>query len=85
MHLIYKEDNIALLFYFLYKSFTTALELSSELSTCNKCGKVEEVKLLILNMERHISANYPLCDTLGNGWFTNARFAYKAWVVLLTS
>ena len=85
MHLVDKEDNIALLFYFLYKSFTTALKLSSELSACNKCGKVEEVKLLILDMERHISGNYPLCDTLGNGCFTNARFAYKAWVVLLTS
>lgn len=85
MHLVDKEDNVALLFYFLYKSFTTALELSSELSACNKCGKVEEVKLLILDMERHISANYPLCDALGNGCFTNARFAYKAWVVLLTS
>lgn len=85
MHLVYKEDNIALLFDLFHKTFATALKLSSELSACNKCGKVEEVKLLILDMKRHISANYPLCDTLGNGCFTNARFAYKAWVVLLTS
>ena len=56
----------------------------------DKLGKIdnhkqEPWKAPLPQFIEHISANYPLCDTLGNGCFTNARFAYKAWVVLLTS
>lgn len=47
MHLVDKQDYIALFFDLVYQTLYSALKLASELSACDKGGEVEQVYLLL--------------------------------------
>ena len=85
MHLIYEEYDIALALYLVYETLNAALELSAELCSRNKSGKVEKVYLLIRKIERNVSIVYTLSDTLSNGSFTYTGFTDEAGVILCTA
>ena len=81
MHLVDEDDDIAEVLDLFDKRFDTALELSAELCPRNERGKVEQIKLLALQTERHIAGNESLGDTFGDGGLTYAGFTYKAGIV----
>ena len=85
MHLIDKEDYISLTLYLINESLYTALELTSELSSCNEGSQVKEVDFLVSEVERNISLIYPLSDTLCYSGLADTGFTDKAWIVLLSS
>ncbi len=82
MHLIDKQDYIALFFDLVYKTLYTALELTSELSAGDKSGEVEQVYLLFGELRGNFAVGYTQGKSLGYSGLADAGFADKAGVVL---
>ena len=85
MYLVNEKDNVALGLHLVNKTFHTALKLTSELSSCNKSGKIKEKYFLVSKLEGHLSCCDFLRKSLGNGSLTNTGFADKAGIVLLSA
>ena len=82
MHLVDKEDNVALCLNLLDKTLYSALKLTSELSACNKRGKVEKLNLFVGKLCGNLSIRNPESQTLCDSGFTDARLTDKAGIVL---
>ena len=82
MHLVDKQDYIALFFDLVYQTLYSALKLASELSACDKGGKVEQVYLLFGELRGDIAVDYTQSESLGYGCFADAGLAYEAGVIL---
>ena len=82
MHLIDEQDYIALFFDLVYKTLYTALELTSELSTGDKSGEVEQVYFLFGELRGNFAIGYTQGKSLGYSGLADAGFADKAGVVL---
>ena len=85
MHLIDKQDYIALFFDLVYKTLYTALELASELSAGDKSGEVEQVYLFFGELRGNFAVCYTQGKSLGYSGLADAGFADKAGVVLCFS
>ena len=85
MNLVDKENYVTGILYLFDKRLYTALELTSELRTCYKCGKVEHIKLLALKSERNIAVSELLCDALCYSGLTYTGLADDTGVVLGTA
>ena len=82
MELIDNEDDILFSDSFIYNALDTALEHTSELSTCDHSGKVELPYLHIKELSRNLTV-YDLCSkTLSYGSLTYARCTDQYGVVL---
>ena len=82
MYLVDEQDYIALTLYLVHKALYSALELSTELSTGHKCGKVQKVYLLVGKVEGNVPGVDALCDALSDSGLANAGLTDKAGVVL---
>ena len=82
MKLIDEEDDSAVAFFdFVQNSFQALLKFASELCTCNKRTHIKTEHGLVLQSFRYVAAHDTLCESLGDGGFTYARFADKYGVV----
>ena len=82
MQLINKKNYVAFALYLVNKTFYPAFKLTAELRSGDKCGKVKQPKLLIRKLCGNVARRNALGNSLCNGGFANARFAYKAGVIL---
>ena len=85
VHLVYDEDNIALLAYLLDQTLHAALKLAAELRTRDKRGEVEQEHLLILKLIGDVAHRDALRKPLCYSRFADARLADKAGVILLAA
>ena len=82
MKLVDKENYSALgLPYLLKHGFESLLKLPSVLCAGNQRSHIERKDASVLQIVGNVALNYPLCKSLGNSCFTNARLTYEAGVV----
>ena len=83
MNLVDEEDNLALrLYYAVDYALQSLLKLTLILGTSHEGTHVEGIDFLFLQVLRHITAHYTLCQSLSNSRLTCTRFAYQYRVVL---
>ena len=82
MHLINKENNVALSLNLFDKTLYSALKLTSELRTGNKRGEVEKLNFLIGKLCRNLTVGNSESQALSNSGFTDSRLTYKTGIVL---
>ena len=85
VHLVNKQNDVAVFSDLVQKSLDTALELPSELGPGYQRGQVKKVDLLVLQLDGNIARNYLLRDAFRNGGLSDSGFSYQAWIVLLPS
>ena len=83
MDFVDKEDDIALSRrHFIDHALQAFLKFALIFRSRYERSHIEGVKMLILQIFRHVAAHNALCDTLNYGCFTRTRFADKNRIVL---
>ena len=86
MQLVNKQDDFTLaLFDFLQNAFQTFLKLAAVFCTCHQSAHIQAEHLAVFQVFRHVTAHNTLCQTFGNGCFTNARLTNQHRVVFCFS
>ena len=85
MKLVYKEDYIGVLIYFLHNVFHTFLKLSAVFSSRYHSRKVKRDYSLVQKIFGYVSGVYPLCESFHHSGLAHARLTYQAGIVLHTS
>ena len=85
MDLVDEQNDVARSLYLAQQALDPLLELAAELGACHKAGEVQQIDLLILQADGHISLGNALGNALGNGGLAHTGFADEAGVVLLAA
>ena len=81
-----EEDDLPLtLHHNFHHAFKPFLKLALIFGTSNEGAHVERVKLLVLQVFRHIATDDTPCQSLHNGGLARSWFADKDWVVFCTA
>ena len=85
VHLVDKQNNVALGLHLVHESLDAALKLAAELRARDESRQVKQMNLFLAQTGRHISRCNAQGKALGNGRLADARLADKAGIVLCTA
>ena len=82
MHLVHKEDDIAVRDNFSDHTFDPLLEFAAVFGTGNHSGEIQGEKPLVFDSIGNIAGNDPAGEPLDYGGLSHPRLSYKARIVL---